>query len=664
LIANRPGVTAARRAALGAAAMLLALAGPAHALRVVTWNLLQYPDLDLAGRQPKFRTVMADINADVLIVQELQSAAARDSMLNNVLNVVEPGQWTGSGFFTLQSNPVLEGGAVFWKPAKVSVGNLTTFVTSGPRDVLAARITPVGYTALPATFRIYSVHLKAGGPATADSTTRRLECTDIRNTLNVVPAGTNFLLGGDTNIYGAYEGAYLRLTESQSDNDGRGKDPLTMPGNWHSLSGYAPYYSQCPCNAGCGAGFSGGGLDDRFDLFLSSYGMQDGQGLDVVPGGYFAYGNDGLHFNDDVNGGGFNNAVGLTIATALVGASDHLPVVCTVQLASKIAAASQIDFGSAIVGGTAQRTLAVSNPATPPADALDYSMAAPANFTAPGGGFSAAAGAAASNHTLGMSSLVAGTKTGTLTVTTDAPDSLSKTVKLSGLVLAHATASLDSLALVRDDSLDFGARAAADFRDSLVFVHDEGYGALVARLAVNAGVIAGGGGHFSIVGGFQSALVAGAGAAYPVRFDPAGATLDSTYDATLTFSTSDEALPGAAAQPDLVLHLVARAVAGTTAVAQGSEPQALRFAPARPNPLTGETRLGIDLPQAAQLSIAVFDLSGRRIANIADGAFDAGHHDFSWRARDARGVRVAAGLYFARIVTPGLRGMQRLVVLP
>ena len=110
----------ARLAGTGAA-LLAALAicpPPAHALRVVTWNMFAYPDYNLAARQPYFRTVMANIAADVLIVQELNSGAGRDSFLTNVLNVVEPGQWASSAFFTLQSIPSVEGGAVFYKPAK------------------------------------------------------------------------------------------------------------------------------------------------------------------------------------------------------------------------------------------------------------------------------------------------------------------------------------------------------------------------------------------------------------------------------------------------------------------------------------------------------------------------------------------------------------------
>lgn len=51
-----------------AALLCLALAispPPAYTLRVVTWNLFVYPDDNLAARQPHFRTVMANIAADV-----------------------------------------------------------------------------------------------------------------------------------------------------------------------------------------------------------------------------------------------------------------------------------------------------------------------------------------------------------------------------------------------------------------------------------------------------------------------------------------------------------------------------------------------------------------------------------------------------------------------
>src|SRR5215468_2934866 len=78
-----------------AIATMTVSAEPAHALRVATYNLLQYPALSLSARQPYFRTVMDALDPDVLFCQEIDSAAGKDSMLNNVLNVVRPGEYVG-----------------------------------------------------------------------------------------------------------------------------------------------------------------------------------------------------------------------------------------------------------------------------------------------------------------------------------------------------------------------------------------------------------------------------------------------------------------------------------------------------------------------------------------------------------------------------------------
>src|SRR5262249_25584555 len=151
--------------------------------------------------------------------------------------------------------------------------------------------------------------------------------------------------------------------------------------------------TQCPCNTGCLAGFSGGGMDDRFDIWLSSASMQDGEGLDyriddtVTDGAYpYAYGNDGAKFNTDINAGA-NSMVSAAVANALHDASDHLPVVITLQVPAKVVAPASIDFGNVIVGGVASQSLLVSNGATAPADELTYTLTAPADFTAPGGTF-------------------------------------------------------------------------------------------------------------------------------------------------------------------------------------------------------------------------------------------------------------------------------------
>src|SRR5206468_2461243 len=128
-----------------------------------------------------------------------------------------------------------------------------------------------------------------------------------------------------------------------------------------------------------GDGGATGGLDDRFDQLLISYSLDDGEGLDWVPGSYLAYGNDGHHFNLDINSPPANTAVSQAVADALQRASDHLPVLIVLQAPALAALTSgPIDFGEALVGATVSRNVEVTNVATLPADELDYSLSAPA----------------------------------------------------------------------------------------------------------------------------------------------------------------------------------------------------------------------------------------------------------------------------------------------
>ena len=645
-------------------ALGLATAAPAWALRVTTWNLLDYNLTNVAGRSANLRTVFAALQTDVLIVQEIKDSPSVDSLLINVLRVTQPGRvWKLAGFIAGTES------ALYYDSLQVSVSNLSSIATSGPRDVLVALVRLNGYRPIAANqFRIYSVHFKAGNPSSspADSTTRRAECNDLRNVLNAAPAGTHLLMGGDTNFYGAWEGGYLRLTESQLDNDGRLQDPLVMPGTWNTNGSYALYDTQCPCLSGCPVGFSGGGLDDRFDLFLGSASLFDGQGLDVLPGGlpsgYGAFGNDGQHFNTDIDAGGFNLQVPIAVASALRVTSDHLPAIVTLQVPAHALSLSQLAFGDVLVDAAATELLPVANSAVPPADALDYSLAAPAGFTAPGGTFVAIAGAPAGMHAIGVDTGSPGVRAGVLTLASDDPDTSAKSIQLSATVLAHARASLDSTSDVLAGVLDLGAHDAATFRDSSVRVHNAGWNALQARLSLENASFTGGDGRFSLVPAFTPSLLAGTGRTFVVRFDPAGATPDSTYEATLTLTAADEPLPGATAQGPVVVTVRARRL-GDTNAAPG-QIAGLGFAPPRPNPVGGSTQFVFSLPAPADVSLSVFDPAGRRVATVAQGRQGEGTHSLRWSPLDGEGQRLAAGLYFVRFATTGYRQIQRLVVLP
>ena len=650
------------RAPLFALLAALALAPPAHALRLVNWNVLNYPGSTGPARDPLYRTVLAPLGADVLITEEQISLAGIAAYLNS-LNTMEPGQWAAAPFD--DGNDTDSG--LFYKPAKVSFLGEWGFYPNAAnhlRLVHVYRLKPVGYTSSDAEFRLYSLHLKA---STGFEAQRLAEATGLRDTMNALPPGTHALITGDFNFYTGAEVAMTKLLESQVDNDGRVYDPLGLQGiPWQDNTAIQYAWTQSTCktgDTGCASGASTGGLDDRFDLILPTYAFKDGAGLELITGTYVSVGNDAQHHNNSIQDPP-TIPEGAAYASALHGTSDHLPVRVDLRLPAKIdLAPPALAFGTVIQGGPASQNLSVSNPALTPAEALAYSFSVSSGFIPPGGSFTQAAGAAPASQSVSMLTASSGVMSGTLTVYANDLDQPVSNVALSGTVLDHADASLDSLLSVSSLTLDFGTQASGGFTPLLARVHDRGYNALRARLAVSAATITGGSGHFSIAGGFSPVTVAGVAASFQVLFDDAGATPDSTYDATLTFSSADEPLPGAAPQPDLTVNLTAHPAAGTTATPVYI-PTVLRFDAPRPNPMTNEAWFGFDLPRGAAVELEIFDLAGRRVAKLASGEHGAGHYQLRWAGMNESGSRVEAGLYFVRFATPGLRRVERIVRLP
>jgi hypothetical protein len=204
------------------------------------------------------------------------------------------------------------------------------------------------------------------------------------------------------------------------------------------------------------------------------------------------------------------------------------------------------------------------------------------------------------------------------------------------------------------DTLDLGDHGLGQFTDRSVHVHNRGYDALTARLAVNTGVITGGGGRFTFVGGFTTALVAGVSKPYPIHFDDTGATVDSTYFATVTFGSSDEPLPGATSQPNLVVTLRARPSQATDTVASGLPSRTRLYAPFPNPPLADGTTVRFDLAQRADLQLEVFDVAGRRVARLAAQPFEAGVHEVRWDGRGEGQRHLGSGVYFVRLSAEGL----------
>jgi len=70
-----------------------------------------------------------------------------------------------------------------------------------------------------------------------------------------------------------------------------------------------------------------------------------------------------------------------------------------------------------------------------------------------------------------------------------------------------------------------------------------------------------------------------------------------------------------------------------------------------PNPFNPQTRIAFSLASAGRVSLAVFDLRGRRVRTLLDDSLAAGEHSVEWNGRDGNGQTVSAGTYFCRLTT-------------
>ena len=86
-------------------------------------------------------------------------------------------------------------------------------------------------------------------------------------------------------------------------------------------------------------------------------------------------------------------------------------------------------------------------------------------------------------------------------------------------------------------------------------------------------------------------------------------------------------------------------------------PENFYLSEAYPNPFNAITRVAFGLPEAAQVSVRVFDISGRLIATLVDGEFAGGHHSAIWDAGDA-----TSGVYMIMLKAGEIR-ISRKVML-
>jgi hypothetical protein len=70
-----------------------------------------------------------------------------------------------------------------------------------------------------------------------------------------------------------------------------------------------------------------------------------------------------------------------------------------------------------------------------------------------------------------------------------------------------------------------------------------------------------------------------------------------------------------------------------------------------PVPIQNSATISFRLAESKNVSINIFDMTGRSIKTIAGGQLQSGDHQFIWNGKDEKGNALNSGIYFLRIET-------------
>jgi photosystem II stability/assembly factor-like uncharacterized protein len=82
-----------------------------------------------------------------------------------------------------------------------------------------------------------------------------------------------------------------------------------------------------------------------------------------------------------------------------------------------------------------------------------------------------------------------------------------------------------------------------------------------------------------------------------------------------------------------------------------------------PNPVVKSTTILFFVPQTGNVSIQIFDLSGRLITTLANKKMQAGNHQLIWNSNDENGKVVSSGIYYLKLNTGSYSVSKKLSVI-
>ena len=81
-----------------------------------------------------------------------------------------------------------------------------------------------------------------------------------------------------------------------------------------------------------------------------------------------------------------------------------------------------------------------------------------------------------------------------------------------------------------------------------------------------------------------------------------------------------------------------------------------------PNPVTGVSMIRFQLRTSGFVELGLFDVSGRRVREIAAGWWQAGEHRIAWQQATQSGKKLIPGVYFVRLHADGVTRSAKVII--
>ncbi len=82
-----------------------------------------------------------------------------------------------------------------------------------------------------------------------------------------------------------------------------------------------------------------------------------------------------------------------------------------------------------------------------------------------------------------------------------------------------------------------------------------------------------------------------------------------------------------------------------------------------PNPFNPTTTIQFGLPQKSEVSLRIYDITGKLVKILVNEKKDAGYHSIIWNGMDDAGREVASGVYFYKIKSEDFKQTRKCLML-